>query len=332
MKKYSDDEILSCIKKSAENNNSKPSWKDFRSESKINGYPNLATIENRFGSWTNACLLAGFTSQVNRFQYSFTDEELLNYLRLSASTNNGYPKHADFTSDNPNFPSMSTIKRRFGSWSIGCQLAGFTKVIKHKTIEDALELFTALEICFDKFGYKIANNRKNIDKNTLLNALANTSDVPKALGFSCRKSGGRFLKLTFPDKPYSSKNFQWLLIKNDWLYCRSCKLVKATKNFYKNKSTVGYDSRCRECQQPDKIARGNTRRAKKLCATVSWADLGAINNFYKNCPVGYVVDHIIPLQGEYVCGLHVLNNLQYLTTTENNKKSNYHESEEYWKM
>lgn len=64
------------------------------------------------------------------------------------------------------------------------------------------------------------------------------------------------------------------------------------------------------------------RRAKKLKATPSWADLEAIKEFYKNCPEGYHVDHIIPLQGKEICGLHVLNNLQYLPAKENISKGN----------
>jgi len=63
-------------------------------------------------------------------------------------------------------------------------------------------------------------------------------------------------------------------------------------------------------------------RALILQRTVSWADLGAIKKFYQACPEGLVVDHIIPLRGENVSGLHVLSNLQYLTFEENSRKSN----------
>jgi hypothetical protein len=64
------------------------------------------------------------------------------------------------------------------------------------------------------------------------------------------------------------------------------------------------------------------RRARKLQATPKWADLDAIKKFYAACPDGYHVDHIIPLRGETVSGLHVLENLQYLPAAENQKKSN----------
>jgi hypothetical protein len=64
------------------------------------------------------------------------------------------------------------------------------------------------------------------------------------------------------------------------------------------------------------------RRAAKLQRTPAWADLEAIKQFYLNCPKGYHVDHIVPLQGVNVSGFHVLNNLQYLSASENLRKSN----------
>tara|TARA_R110001632_G_scaffold23527_1_gene66597 strand:- start:353 stop:790 length:438 start_codon:yes stop_codon:yes gene_type:complete len=64
------------------------------------------------------------------------------------------------------------------------------------------------------------------------------------------------------------------------------------------------------------------RRVVKLQRTVFWADLKAIKEFYTNCPKGYHVDHIVPLQGTNVSGLHVLNNLQYLTKSQNLSKGN----------
>jgi hypothetical protein len=64
------------------------------------------------------------------------------------------------------------------------------------------------------------------------------------------------------------------------------------------------------------------RRALQLKATPKFANLNKIKEIYKNCPKGYHVDHIVPLQSKVVCGLHVEYNLQYLTKSENSSKSN----------
>ena len=64
------------------------------------------------------------------------------------------------------------------------------------------------------------------------------------------------------------------------------------------------------------------RRSSKLKATPKFANLNKIKEIYKNCPKGYHVDHIVPLNGKNVCGLHVEWNLQYLTPSDNSSKSN----------
>lgn len=72
----------------------------------------------------------------------------------------------------------------------------------------------------------------------------------------------------------------------------------------------------------DYIARSSSRKRIIHLATPMWADLDKIKEIYKNCPTGYHVDHIVPLQGKTVCGLHVENNLQYLTVQDNLSKGN----------
>ncbi len=78
------------------------------------------------------------------------------------------------------------------------------------------------------------------------------------------------------------------------------------------------------------------QRAKRIKRSVEWADSElnnlVINEIYEKCEainkitgVKHHVDHIIPLQGKKVSGLHHYTNMQILTGIQNSRKNNYYE-------
>jgi hypothetical protein len=83
-------------------------------------------------------------------------------------------------------------------------------------------------------------------------------------------------------------------------------------------------------ENPEKIsAKEAKRRAAKLLRTPQWADRAEIAKVYATAEMltgvlgeEYHVDHVIPLQGERVSGLHVHTNLQVLPRPENLRKHN----------
>lgn len=73
------------------------------------------------------------------------------------------------------------------------------------------------------------------------------------------------------------------------------------------------------------------RNAAKLQRTPAWltpVDLLEIESIYeycsalRKCGLDYHVDHIVPLRGTIVSGLHVPLNLQVIPASENNRKRN----------
>jgi len=77
------------------------------------------------------------------------------------------------------------------------------------------------------------------------------------------------------------------------------------------------------------VAYVTARQQRIKQATPQWADLEIIRSTYvkaqeltKQTGIPHEVDHIIPIKGEYVSGLHVPANLQILTEYENQSKTN----------
>ena len=86
-------------------------------------------------------------------------------------------------------------------------------------------------------------------------------------------------------------------------------------------------------QSPSKKAKWvayiSARQQRIKQATPLWADGDAIQFTYmraqeltKQTGIPHEVDHIIPIRGKYVSGLHVPSNLQILTEYENQSKNN----------
>lgn len=88
--------------------------------------------------------------------------------------------------------------------------------------------------------------------------------------------------------------------------------------------------------RPRRAAAENRRRAAKIQATPSWADLDAIRLKYEEAAIitlesgiQHHVDHTVPLKSKYVCGLHVEENLQVIPKISNIRKSNLFPSDGY---
>ena len=141
----------------------------------------------------------------------------------------------------------------------------------------------------------------------------------------------------FPEtKPFVTlKSYkQKILAAEGKKYCKTCDTIKELSEFHpKGKN---YQPKCKSCDLQtgllwQKNNRGKAKShtvkymAAKLNRTPPWADLDSISFIYENCPPGMHVDHIIPLQGKLVSGLHVPENLQYLTPEENRQKGNRYE-------
>lgn len=166
----------------------------------------------------------------------------------------------------------------------------------------------------------------------LIDALIYTETLTEAgelLGYSTnplKQSIRAVLIPKFPDRVQEFGNggraASWrytLLSTIKHKYCGGCKNILPYNKFHSNiSSTNGISSHCASCR----TAESKLHKMYISERTPSWSELDLIQEFYTNCPANYHVDHIIPLRGKDVSGLHVLSNLQYLSANENRQKSN----------
>lgn len=175
----------------------------------------------------------------------------------------------------------------------------------------------------------IAAKANNMSRNTLKTIISNNLD-----------SGG----MVSPALTWS----KYLLSLIKYKSCTNCGEIKEFTHYYTSSKKLGVSSICKSCHYAKSVqyrdenrdayllylekyrlshaedyrARNAKYRASKIQRCPPWADLEKISEIYSLCPEGYHVDHIIPLNGKWVSGLHVPNNLQYLLARDNLAKSN----------
>lgn len=110
------------------------------------------------------------------------------------------------------------------------------------------------------------------------------------------------------------------------------KCMAATKRWKKSSGMAYEYTKRSRAKNPALVYFANAKRhASKLQRTPPWLNAGElfeIQCIYKYCSalrgigLKYEVDHVVPLQGDLVSGLHVPWNMQILTSFENGSKGN----------
>ena len=144
--------------------------------------------------------------------------------------------------------------------------------------------------------------------------------------YSCRKCQGLEYKWLKRSHPITKEDYYTRM-------CVPCRNIVESKS-QKKMRDKGYFTqwqqanreRIREYQRnyyKGKYKGRNGIYATRLSQrTLPNENLSIIKEFYSKCPIGYEVDHIIPLNGKNVSGLHTITNLQYLKASDNRRKSN----------
>ena len=145
----------------------------------------------------------------------------------------------------------------------------------------------------------------------------------------------------FPEDYYRNKNCSSGYDTSICKFCaierskKKCKLKKAKYDRKRRKDKAEYlkeyerERRKLPHRRASHAESTRRRRAAKGLQTPKWADLDKIRSIYESARVlgekfgvTYHVDHIIPLNGKDICGLHVENNLQLLECSLNLSKGN----------
>lgn len=112
LSQYTDEDILEAIRNFYQNNHENPSKEQYK---RLRKKPSVKTIEERFGSWSEALKKAGL-QPIEVRNHPYTDEEMLNALRRFYKENGNYISYTSYEQSGI-LPSTSVIRNRFGTWN-----------------------------------------------------------------------------------------------------------------------------------------------------------------------------------------------------------------------
>lgn len=194
--------------------------------------------------------------------------------------------------------------------------------------------------------YSIAKKKygtaKEVTYGALLEAIYDGETIPgiaTCLGISVRTTNRILNEYAFPQidkvegKPWKAR----LLELIDYKTCNICNETKSTSEFHlypsntiSSKHRSGFMYRCKSCDTQQTLskykfypyihraANNKYRALKQNPSSMDLCNPELVTLIYKQCPTGYVVDHIIPLcKG----GGHNEFNLCYLTARDNMVKA-----------
>lgn len=133
-------------------------------------------------------------------------------------------------------------------------------------------------------------------------------------------------------KKYDSKRFdkkrEEILQQSKFYYDSNQEQVKARHAEWREthkRYAAEYGKLYRQLNPGKELEKSRRYQLAKMNAAPKWLtkeQIQEMQEIYTTCPEGYEVDHIVPIQGKNVKGLHVPWNLQHLPSSKNRNKSN----------
>ena len=147
MPRYTDQQLIDSIKRTAEQLGHTPTMAEFRA---LDGTPDVLTVTRRLGSWRKALERAGLKATPKMKPHAYPDSELIEHLHRSARILGRAPRKGELATIE-GFPNEVTYAKRFGSWKGALAQAGIGRRGRKPQYTDD-ELLAILVKVADKLG------------------------------------------------------------------------------------------------------------------------------------------------------------------------------------